>query len=1017
MNHKPARGLLFVFIITALAFARESGARYLIITHDNYYTDILPLAEWKNRKGLLTKVVKMSETGSTASQIRAYILNAYNNWPVPPEYLLLVGAPNYLPFPQVSGTYSDNYYTNLDGDIYNEILSGRLTVHSSSECQTVVNKIMAYERTPDLAGDSTWFIDGCLVIRLDGSNPSDSIYWSDIEFAAGAMSSAGFREIDTLCSAWGNNANDIINSVNNGCGFLLYRGQGVNNWWSPFSVNPDQTANGNRLPIVLSFTCSTIGTGSTPATAERWFLTGSPSTLRGGAGYFATTTVITGGAHLRSAVCKGFIKEVFNGTWPVFGRACEKGRADVYSLYPSGGDREYYGFTTIGDPSMNLWTAIPRRISVHHDSLLHVGADSLTVTVTQNTAPVESAYVCVLMDTSIYETGYTTTNGQITFAVQPDHPGVISLTVTGHNLYPYEADVPVTDTSAYLIPAWHWLNDSLGNRDSLPGPGETILLMIKVRNLGPSSARSVWAVLHLTDTLAFVIDSTVHLGNVPANDSALGANPFVLAISPMAPDNHLLACRITLKNAEGDTWPAMLPLTISDRQGVIGPDPYGYYLYDDTDTLTNMAPVFEWQEIAPSAGGPGNLVEEITNEDADTVTYPLPFSFPFYGQSYNTIGLCSNGFAEFSTSTYRFGANTMLPTVGGPRRLVAPFWDDLAPNLNGDIVYFHDTLNHCWRLEFKDCAHYDNYGNQETFQLVLRDPAYYPTPTGDGEILIYYDSVADASSNTVGIEDETETRAIQYVFNDNYDPAAVLIISGRALRITTLAPDSGRPSPWLYCARLVMRDSTGGNNNGMLEPGETATITVTAANGGDTTAYQTRALLSTTDPDGFVTDSLAFFDDIEPGDTVSNSRDPFLLTAAQTPGDSMIELFIRFDAENVHAPAWAFYTLHLYRADPVTEITFKLPSTLTELTVKPNPFRNWTIININQNAHNIKLSIYDVSGRRRRSFFIPRHSAAGPQAIFWDGTDQKGHPVPAGVYFVQVEAHATCQTKKVIRLE
>lgn len=1017
MIHKPARGLLFVFIVTAFVFARESGARYLIITHDNFYADILPLAEWKNKKGLLTKIARLSETGSTASQIRSYILNAYNNWPVRPEYLLLVGAPNYLPFPTVSGTYSDNYYTNLYGDIHNEILSGRLTVHSSSECQTVVNKIMAYERTPDLTGDSTWFINGCLVIRLDGTNPSDSIYWSDIEFTAGAMVGAGFREIDTLCSAWGNNANDIINSVNNGCGFLLYRGQGVNNWWSPFGVNPDQTANGNRLPIVLSFTCSTIGTGSTPATAERWFLTGSPSALRGGAGYFATTTVITGGAHLRSAVCKGFIKEVFNGTWPVFARACEKGRSDVYTLYPSGGDQEYYGFTTIGDPGMNLWTAVPRRISVQHDSLLNVGMDSMTIIVTQNTAPVESAYVCVLMDTSIYETGYTSANGRITFVARPDHPGVILLTVTGHNLHPYEADVPVTDTAAYLIPTWHWLNDSLGNRDSLAGPGETILLTIKVRNLGPSSARSVWAYLHLADTLALVIDSTVYLGNVPANDSAFSANPFVLAISPALSENHQLDCRITMKDAEGDTWPAILPLAISGRQGVIGPDPYGYYLYDNTDTMTSLAPVFEWREIAPSAGGPGNLVMEITNEDADTVTYPLPFPFPFYGQPYNTIGLCSNGFTELGASTYRFGANTMLPAVGGPRRLVAPFWDDLAPHINGDIVYFHDTLYHSWRLEFKDCAHYDNTSNQETFQLVLRDPAYYQTPTSDGEILIYYDSVSDASSNTVGIEDETETRAIQYVFNENYDPDAALITSGRALRITTLAPDSGRPSPWLSCARLVMRDSAGGNNNGMLEPGETATITVLAVNGGDTTAYHTRALLSTADPDGFINDSLTFFGDIAPGDTQNNVGDPFLLTATQTPGDSMIGIIIRFDAENAHAPTWVFYTIHLYRADPISEKTFRPPSKLYELIIKPNPFYNRTIININHLARNIKMSIYDVSGRRVQSFFISSDSNAEFHTICWEGIDQRGHPVPAGVYFVQAEAGAARLTKKVIRLE
>ena len=80
----------------------NDNARYLIITHDNFYEDIQPLAKWKHKKGMRTKVVKLSETGSSASQIKDYIEDAYNNWQIPPEFLLLVGAPNFLPLPQIN---------------------------------------------------------------------------------------------------------------------------------------------------------------------------------------------------------------------------------------------------------------------------------------------------------------------------------------------------------------------------------------------------------------------------------------------------------------------------------------------------------------------------------------------------------------------------------------------------------------------------------------------------------------------------------------------------------------------------------------------------------------------------------------------------------------------------------------------------------------------------------------------------------------------------------------------------
>ena len=57
----------------AFSFAQEVGAKYLVITHDNFYDAILPFAQWKHKKGMVTKVVKLSETGSDSSQIRNYI--------------------------------------------------------------------------------------------------------------------------------------------------------------------------------------------------------------------------------------------------------------------------------------------------------------------------------------------------------------------------------------------------------------------------------------------------------------------------------------------------------------------------------------------------------------------------------------------------------------------------------------------------------------------------------------------------------------------------------------------------------------------------------------------------------------------------------------------------------------------------------------------------------------------------------------------------------------------------------
>jgi hypothetical protein len=428
--------------VIVLGRAQETGARYLIITADAFYDAIQPLAAWKHKKGVSTKVITRGQIGPTSYDIRNYIVDAYTNWQITPEFILFVGAPNYLPMPTVNGVYSDNYYTNMDADIFNEVLSGRMTVHSVTEAQVCVNKILKYERTPDLT-DSLWFIKGCMIVNEDGQ-PTDSFYWGDAKYAAAHLVSHGYVSVDTFSRYQGDNANSVIQATNNGRAFVLYRGSATNNWYYPFNVYPDNLANGNELPIVISATCYTLGTGSTPATAERWFLTGTSTALRGASGYFATTT---GGymlAHLRSAVSRGFFDAIFVDDKRTFGEASEGGRINVYTMYPYGGGiQEYYGFTTVGDPEMNIWTAVPQPINVQHPASFSVDAESIAVKVLCNDMPLDSALVCVMLDTVVYQFGYTSGGGNISFYFSNLTQGLMDITVTGKNIIPYEGFIEV----------------------------------------------------------------------------------------------------------------------------------------------------------------------------------------------------------------------------------------------------------------------------------------------------------------------------------------------------------------------------------------------------------------------------------------------------------------------------------------------------------------------------------------------------------------------------------------------
>ncbi|HHE46107.1 MAG TPA: T9SS type A sorting domain-containing protein, partial [Bacteroidetes bacterium] len=60
----------------------------------------------------------------------------------------------------------------------------------------------------------------------------------------------------------------------------------------------------------------------------------------------------------------------------------------------------------------------------------------------------------------------------------------------------------------------------------------------------------------------------------------------------------------------------------------------------------------------------------------------------------------------------------------------------------------------------------------ETFQVILLDPAYYTTATGDGRIIFQYKDMSTTAINsegTVGIENHTQTDGLQYFFDGAYD--------------------------------------------------------------------------------------------------------------------------------------------------------------------------------------------------------------------------------------------------------
>lgn len=118
------------------------------------------------------------------------------------------------------------------------------------------------------------------------------------------------------------------------------------------------------------------------------------------------------------------------------------------------------------------------------------------------------------------------------------------------------------------------------------------------------------------------------------------------------------------------------------------------------------------------------------------------------------------------------------------------------------------------------------------------------------------------------------------------------------------------------------------------------------------------------------------------------------------PGESCRLKFI-FVSDNDGATGEGFY-LDDIRVYSLDSVKLPLPETTRILCLFPNPVRNRTTIflSLAQSA-SIRLTIFDPQGRRVKSL-IREQRPAGYYSLVWDGTDDNGSTLPAGVYFLRL---------------
>lgn len=198
---------------------------------------------------------------------------------------------------------------------------------------------------------------------------------------------------------------------------------------------------------------------------------------------------------------------------------------------------------------------------------------------------------------------------------------------------------------------------------------------------------------------------------------------------------------------------------------VTAPIPGGYQV---------VPAAFNW--IDPS----GHKTISMRDNSSSYAQY-MPFAFQFYGKSYSSLYVSSNGLLGFVNSGLYLYTNQNIPTTTLPNTAIYPYWDDLDPAKGGSvrIASVDAAPNRKVVVSWVDVPHHMNTTARFTFQAILEE--------GTNDIVFQYLEVSPAHSiygggrsATIGIENQTGKEACKHSYN-----TAGAVSNGTALRITT----------------------------------------------------------------------------------------------------------------------------------------------------------------------------------------------------------------------------------------
>jgi hypothetical protein len=470
----------------------------LVITYDSFADEMAPFVAWKNMKGIPTEMVNLTEVGSTATAIKNYIKSYYDTNGL--TFVLLVGDHQQVPSYVIWGyAASDPTYSYTAGtDHYPDLFVGRFSAQNATELTTQIERTINYERYPQAGG--SWYGKGTGIASDQGPGDDGEYDYQHMRNIRSDLTGFTYASVDELYdgSQGGGDApgypsiSMVANAVNQGRSIINYVGHGWSQGWG--TTGFDNTAvnaltNNNMLPFIWSVACDNGSFKDNVACfGEAWLRSMNGTAPAGAIGAFMSSISqywnepMDGQDEMNDILVEAYLNNIKR----TFGGLSFNGCMHMNDHYGSSGWDMTDTWHIFGDPSVEVRTDTPAAMTVAHDPEITEGATSWLVQV----PGVADALCALSRDGVLLGFAYTDDNGDaIIDLAEPVPAGSdLALVVTGFNLMPYEATVPVVpETGAIFLdeagPEFNvlsgtWSSASHANaydgsvRFAMPGAGE-----------------------------------------------------------------------------------------------------------------------------------------------------------------------------------------------------------------------------------------------------------------------------------------------------------------------------------------------------------------------------------------------------------------------------------------------------------------------------------------------------------------------------------------------------------------